>query len=173
MQLVIGSIGRAHGVRGEAVVHITTDDPEGRFVAGSVLVTDPATAGPLTIEAVRRHTSSGANRLLVTFEGVHDRDQAERLRGVKLLVDAAEVAPTGDPDEFHDFELVGLAVHLADGEHIGEVTRVNHGPGGDMLIVKRPDGRDTFIPFVKAIVPDVDIAGGRIMITPPDGLLDL
>jgi 16S rRNA processing protein RimM len=172
-QLVIGSIVRAHGVRGEVVIYVTTDDPEDRYVAGSVLVTDPATAGPLTIEAARPYTAGGRPQMLVTFDGVLDRDTAERLRGVKLLVDAGDVAPPDDPDEFHDFALVGLAVELTDGEKVGEIIRVSHGPGADMLIVARPDGRQTLIPFVKVIVPDVDLAAGRVVITPPEGLLDL
>jgi 16S rRNA processing protein RimM len=201
MQLVIGSIVRAHGVRGEVVVAVMTDEPQDRYVVGSVLETDPATAGPLTIEGLRVHTSSGVDRLLVAFEGVDDRDAAERLRGVKLLVDADDIEPSDDPDEFHDFQLIGLAVHVgeapagkapaaeapaaaegertgeapavAEGERIGEIVRVDHGPGADMLIVARPDGRQTLVPFVTAIVPTVDIAAGRVVITPPDGLLDL
>jgi 16S rRNA processing protein RimM len=200
MQLVIGSVVRAHGVRGEVVVAVTTDEPQSRYVVGSVLETDPATAGPLTIEGLRVHTSSGVDRLLVAFEGVEDRDDAERLRGVKLLVDADDIEPSDDPDEFHDFQLIGLAVHVGEapvgqaaaaetpavgeaavpeaavpepGERIGEIVRVDHGPGADMLIVARPDGRQTLVPFVTAIVPTVDIAAGLVVITPPDGLLDL
>jgi 16S rRNA processing protein RimM len=183
MQLVIGSVVRAHGVRGEVVVAVTTDEPQDRYVVGSVLETDPATAGPLTIEGVRVHTSSGVDRLLVAFAGIDDRDAAERLRGVKLLVDADDIKPSDDPDEFHDFELIGLAVYLggapaaADGdpfgERIGEIVRVDHGPGADMLIVARPDGRRTLVPFVTAIVPTVDVGAGRVVITPPEGLLDL
>ncbi|HZD99642.1 MAG TPA: ribosome maturation factor RimM [Micromonosporaceae bacterium] len=195
MQLVIGSIVRAHGVRGEVVVAVTTDEPQDRYVVGSVLETDPATAGPLTIEGLRVHTSSGVDRLLVAFEGIEDRDAAERLRGVKLLIDADDIEPSDDPDEFHDFQLIGLAVHVgeapaagaktaagasagrapaaAEGERIGEIVRVDHGPGADMLVVARPDGRQTLVPFVTAIVPTVDIAAGRVVITPPDGLLDL
>jgi 16S rRNA processing protein RimM len=200
MQLVIGSIVRAHGVRGEVVVAVTTDEPQDRYVAGSVLETDPATSGPLTIEGLRVHTSSGVDRLLITFDGVDDRDAAERLRGVKLLVDADDIEPSDDPDEFHDFQLIGLAVHVGSanaansgevgtasaasagdnrgtadlaGERIGEIVRVDHGPGADMLIVARPDGRQTLVPFVSAIVPTVDVAAGRVVITPPDGLLDL
>ena len=171
--VVVGSVVRAHGIRGEVVVYVTTDEPEDRFVAGSVLVTDPAAAGPLTIETIRTHTSSGTDRLLIGFDGVTDRDTAERLRGVKLLVDAGEIAPPDDPDEFHDFQLVGLSVQLPDGEPVGTITRINHGPGADMLIVKRPDGRESLIPFVTAIVPTVDLAAGRVVITPPEGLLEL
>ncbi len=121
MQLVIGSVVRAHGVRGEVVVAVTTDEPQDRYVVGSVLETDPATAGPLTIEGLRVHTSSGVDRLLVAFEGVEDRDAAERLRGVKLLVDAADIEPSDDPDEFHDFQLIGLAVHVGEAPPVGDV----------------------------------------------------
>ncbi|HEY2793329.1 MAG TPA: ribosome maturation factor RimM, partial [Micromonosporaceae bacterium] len=120
-QLIIGSIVRAHGVRGEIVVYVTTDEPEERYVAGSVLNTDPATAGPLTIEAVRVYTAGGRPQMLVTFDGIYDRDTAERLRGVKLLLDAGDVKPSDDPDEFHDFQLVGLDVVLASGEVVGQI----------------------------------------------------
>jgi 16S rRNA processing protein RimM len=175
MQLVIGSIVRAHGIRGEVVVRVTTDEPQDRFKVGSVLDADPASAGPLHIEGLRVHTSSGIDALLVAFEGVLDRDSAERLRGVKLLVDSSTVSVPDDPNEFHDFQLVGLSVRVGDaaGENVGEIVRVNHGPGADMLIVARPDSRQTLIPFVKAIVPVVDVAAGHVVITPPDGLLDL
>ncbi|HEY7173820.1 MAG TPA: ribosome maturation factor RimM, partial [Micromonosporaceae bacterium] len=157
------------------VVAVTTDEPASRYVVGSVLATDPAASGPLTIEGLRVHTSSGTDRLLVAFEGVDDRDAAERLRGVRLLVDATDVPLSDDPDEFHDFQLIGLAVRVgtADGEPVGEIVRVDHGPGADMLIVARPDGRQSLVPFVSAIVPTVDVTGGYVVITPPDGLLDL
>ncbi len=165
---------RAHGIRGEVVIYVTTDEPEDRFAVGSVLATDPTAAGPLTVESMRVHTSSGADRLLIGFDGIDDRDAAERLRGVKLLVDPGSIAPTDDPDEFHDFQLIGLPVELAaSGEQVGQIARVSHGPGADMLIVGRPDGRQTLIPFVKAIVPVVDLDAGRVAITPPEGLLDL
>jgi len=175
MDLVVGSVVRAHGVRGEVVVAVTTDEPQERYVVGSVLATDPKASGPLTIEGLRVHTSSGADRLLVAFEGVEDRDAAERLRGVKLLVESGDIAPPEDPDEFHDFQLIGLAVHVGapDGDRVGEIVRVDHGPGADMLIVDRPDGRQTLIPFVAAIVPTVDVMAGHVVVTPPDGLLDL
>lgn len=173
LTVAIGTIARAHGVRGEVAVYVTTDEPEDRFVVGSALRTDPATAGPLRIETMRVHTSSGGDRLLIGFEGVADRDAAERLRGVKLLVEAKDIAPTGDPDTFHDFQLVGLGVHLGNGEKVGEIIRVTHGPGADMLVVARDGGRRSLVPFVTAIVPDVDLAAGRVTITPPEGLLDL
>ncbi len=173
MQLIVGRILRPHGVRGEVVVEVTTDDPEQRYEPGSVLATEPGSAGPLVIEGVRPHQG----RLLVTFEGVEDREQADELRGVRLWVDSADLAPPEDPDEYHDFQLVGLAavdgrVETA-GDKLGEVVRVDHGPGHDMLVLRLVDGRQALVPFVRAIVPEVDVPGGRLVLTPPEGLLDL
>jgi 16S rRNA processing protein RimM len=169
MQLVVGVIARPHGVRGEVVVNVMTDEPAARYVVGIALATDPPDAGPLTIESVRPHQG----RLLVAFAGVLDRNGAQDLRGVKLCVDSAEVPAPEDPDEFSDFQLVGLAAVGEDGQRLGEVVRVNHGPGADLLVLRLPDGRDALVPFVKAIVPEVDLAEGRMVLTPPGGLLDL
>jgi 16S rRNA processing protein RimM len=169
MQLVIGQIVRPHGIRGEVVVVVTTDEPGSRYVAGSALMTDPAPAGPLTIEAVRPHQG----RLIVAFDGILDRDAADALRGVKLCVDSADLATPTDPDEFHDFQLVGLAAVDGSGADLGEVVGVEHGPATDLLVLRRPDGRRALVPFVKAIVPTVDLSAGRMVLTPPEGLLDL
>jgi len=169
MQLVVGRILRPHGLRGEVVVDVRTDSPAERFAVGSVLQTDPAAAGPLTVEDVRPHQG----RLLVTFEGVADRDVADNLRGVLICVDSASVPAPEDPDEFNDHELVGLRAEMTTGEHIGDVVRIEHAPASDLLIVRRPDGRNALVPFVRAIVAEVDVAGGRVVVTPPDGLLDL
>ena len=78
-----------------------------------------------------------------------------------------------DPDEFHDHQLVGLRAESADGEVIGEVVRIEHAPGHDLLVVRLPDGREGLVPFVRAIVPTVDVAGGRVVLTPPDGLFEV
>jgi 16S rRNA processing protein RimM len=183
MLLTVGQILRAHGVRGEVTVDVRTDEPAERFAVGSVLVTDstavrrlaavPAGAwqvpAELTVETVRPHQG----RLLVVFVGVYDRNLAEDLRGVLLCVDSAGVAASDDPDEFNDHELVGLAAVDAGGEPLGEVVRVDHAPASDLLVVRRPDGRIALVPFVKAIVPEVDLAAGRVVLTPPEGLLDL
>nr|MDT0661498.1 ribosome maturation factor RimM [Micromonospora sp. DSM 115978] len=192
MLLIVGRIGRPHGVRGEVSVEVRTDEPQDRFAVGSVLVTDPTavvaarpavaagSAPPdlgtrvrvperLTVEATRWHQG----RLLVFFEGVADRDVAEVLRGVLLCVDSAEIEPPADPDEFNDHQLVGLTAVTPAGEPLGEVTRVDHAPASDLLVLRRPEGRTALIPFVKAIVPEVDLAGGRVVVDPPAGLLDL
>jgi 16S rRNA processing protein RimM len=156
-------------VRGEVVVEIHTDSPDERFAVGSVLDTDPANAGPLRISEVRPHQG----RLLVLFDGYADRDVSDALRGVSLLVDSATVPDPTDPDEFHDHQLVGLRAVDGAGEPVGTVLRVEHAPGNDLLVVGRPDGRQALVPFVKAIVPEVDVPGGRVVLTPPEGLLEL
>jgi 16S rRNA processing protein RimM len=170
--LLVGVVVRPHGLSGELVVEVRTDAPEERFAPGAVLtrrLPGGVDAGRLTVEAARPHSG----RLLVRFVEAADRDAAEALRGSRLLVDAATLPPTGDPDEFHVHQLEGLAVELADGTAVGTVREVSHGPGGELLVVARPDLPDALVPFVRAIVPTVDLAGGRVVLTPPDGLLDL
>lgn len=231
MQLVVGRVTRPHGVRGEVSVEVRTDDPDLRFAVGRVMATDPAAAGPLTVESVRWHSG----RLLIQFAGIADRNQAEELRGTWLTLDSAEVGSTGDPDEFHDHELIGLAVVTTLGEPVGRVTDVRHfgqdllvidpaparspaapeagaaeagpaeigaaeigaaetgpagpgpvptgpaqagrGPGGPARAARAQPGNglgsELLVPFVAAIVPEVDVAAGRLVIDPPPGLLEL
>jgi 16S rRNA processing protein RimM len=175
MLLVAGQIVRPHGIRGEVVVDVRTDEPDERFAAGSVLVTDltdPAerrVPAVLTVEAARPHLG----RLIVQFDGVYDRDLADELRGVLLCVDSADLPRSDDPDEFHDHELVGLTAVDTDGASLGEVVAVDHAPASELLVVRLNDGRRTLVPFVSAIVPEVDLAGRRVVLTPPEGLFDL
>ncbi|HSV64555.1 MAG TPA: ribosome maturation factor RimM [Mycobacteriales bacterium] len=169
MQLVVGRVGRPHGIRGEVSVEVRTDDPEVRFAAGSVLATDPSARGPLTVE--RWHWHSG--RLLLTFAGVTSREAAEALRDTLLVVDSADLPVLADPDEFYDHELVGLRAELADGVPLGTVAEVVHAPAGDLLAIERLAGGELLVPFLAAMVPVVDVAGGRVVVEPPDGLLDL
>jgi 16S rRNA processing protein RimM len=109
--------------------------------------------------------------LLVRFAGIDDRTAAETLRGVLLLIDSADVPPSEDPDEFHDHELIGLAAVGAGGEAFGEIVDVEH-HGQDLLVLRRPDGSDALVPFVRAIVTDVDVPAGRIVLDPPPGLFE-
>lgn len=166
MQLVIGRIGRPHGLRGDVSVEVRTDDPERRFAPGTAVATDPASAGPLVIESRRWH--SGV--LLVRFEGVNDRNRAEDLRGTTLVIDSADIPPSDDPDEFYDHQLIGLAVVTPDGERVGEVSDVLH-HGQDLLVVRR-SGAEVYVPFVKALVPVVDLDKGVLVVDGPAGLLD-
>ena len=176
MQVTVGRIGRAHGVRGDVVVGVRTDEPELRFAPGSRLDTDPVGAGPLTVAGYRWHSGD----LLVRFTGISDRDAAAELGGTWLLVDSAALAALDDPDEFRDGDLVGLSVRTVDGTVVGTVADVLH-HGQDVLAID-PVGaagaagaraEQILIPFVKAIVPEVDIVGGVLVIDPPEGLLNL
>ena len=169
MRLIVGRVARAHGVGGEVAVDVRTDDPDGRFAAGRVIETDPGARGPLTVESTRWHSG----RLLVRFAGVTDRTVAESLRGTLLVADSATSAAPADDDEFWDHDLVGLRAQTGDGVDLGVVKEVMHPPGAPLLAVRRPDGTELLLPFVRAIVPTVDVAGGRVVVTPPDGLLEL
>jgi 16S rRNA processing protein RimM len=189
--LVVGRIVRPHGLRGEVSVEIRTDAPGHRFAVGSVLGTDPAAAGPLTVAGARWHTS----HLLIRFAGIADRDQADPLRGVWLTVDPADVPPPEDDDEFYDHQLVGLTVVTVSGEPVGAVTDVLH-HGQDLLVIQpvpeNPAGQqaaggdevgepvaagprrgEMLVPFVAAIAVEVDLAAGKLVIDPPPGLLEL
>lgn len=168
MDLVVGRIAKAHGIGGDVSVDVRTDDPEHRYAVGATLITDPVGAGPLTVERVRWHSG----RLLVRFAGIADRAAAEGLRGTLLVADSATSVDTGDEDDYWDHQLVGLAA-VVDDAVIGEVVEVLHPPGPDLLVVRRPDSGDVMIPFVRAIVPTVDLAAGRLVVTPPEGLLEL
>jgi 16S rRNA processing protein RimM len=167
MQVTVGRIGRPHGIRGAVVVGVRTDEPELRFAVGSRLDTDGPDVGPLTVAA--RRWQSG--ELVVMFEGITDRNAAGELRGTWLTVDSSTLAPTGDPDEFRDHELVGLAVRTVDGTDVGVVEDVLH-HGQDLLAVRAASGQ-ILVPFVRAIVTEVNVEAGVLVIDPPPGLLDL
>ena len=170
MQLVVGRVGRPHGLRGEVTVEVRTDDPDRRFAAGSGLATDPAARGPLTVAGSRWHSG----RLLVRFAGVEDRNAAEELRDTLLAIDSDELEPLEDPRVFYDHDLIGLQVVTAAGEPVGAVSDVLH-HGQDLLVIEGTgprSGAEILVPFVAAIVPEVDVAAGRIVIDPPPGLLD-
>jgi 16S rRNA processing protein RimM len=166
VQLVVARIGRAHGVLGEATVEVRTDQPEDRFFIGSVLATEPVSFGPLTISSVRDHNGT----LLLGFQGVSDRNEIEKLRNVLLLADV-DIEADSTEDDFHVQQLLQCEVSTEDGAVIGKVTDVINLPGQDVLAVSYND-REVLIPFVKAIVPIVDIKNRKIVIVPPLGLLD-
>ncbi len=167
MEFVVARVGKPHGIRGELSVEIRTDDPDRRFGPGVRLRTDPAEAGPLTVQTVRDHNG----RLLLTFDEVPDRTAAEGLRGVLLLAEVDE-SEGGEPDAWYDHQLVGLSARLIDGSDAGEVIGVEHGAAQDLLVLRLPDGRTARVPFVTALVPEVDIGAGVVVLDPPGGLLD-
>jgi 16S rRNA processing protein RimM len=171
VEVVIGRIGKPHGLRGEVTVEVRTDEPERRFVAGTSLTAEPprGSASGLTrleIESLRWHQST----LLVKFSELADRSAAEGARGTLLLAHLDPAETPEDPDEFYDHQLVGLRVEDLAGAVIGEVSGVVHG-AQDLLQVTASDGRATLVPFVAALVPEVDLAGGRVVVADRPGLV--
>jgi 16S rRNA processing protein RimM len=168
--LLAGVVVRVHGLHGEVVIDLHTDAPQERFAPGSALTArrpgEPDRV--LTVESSRPHSG----RLLVRFVEAPDRTAAESLRGTRLLVAASSAPPPDDPDEFHVHQLEGLRAELEDGTVVGTVGDVLHGPGGELLVVVRDGAPDALVPFVRAIVPTVDLDSGRVVLTPPEGLLD-
>lgn len=172
IEITVGVITRAHGVRGEVVVDLRTDEPERRLAAGCVLRADqrPArgAAGPSTFTVVRTRDHQG--RLLVTFAEITDRTVAEACRGVRLVADVPADERPADDEEYYDRQLVGLGV-LVDGEPIGTVRAVLHLPAQDVLEIAT--GSDVrLVPFVSELVPDVDLDRGHVVVAPVAGLLD-
>ncbi|WP_313404565.1 ribosome maturation factor RimM [Aeromicrobium sp.] len=163
MRVVVGRIGRAHGIRGDLSVDPRTDEPERRFAPGSsVLCRD----GVLTIAAAREHSG----KLLVTFAEVPDRTAAEQLHGALLEI---EIDPDEVPDEddaFYDHQLEGLKV-MVDGTERGTVLEVLHLPAHDSLLLA-VDGRRVQVPFVEALVPEVDLESGTVTVADRPGLLN-
>jgi 16S rRNA processing protein RimM len=172
VELVVGRIVKAHGITGEVVVEVRTDDPGGRFARGKTLrgrASRGGTQRDFVVDAVREH----GGRLLVRLAGVADRDAADALRGTLFLVDSDDLPPISEPDEYYDHQLEGLSVRTVDGAGVGTVAEVLHTAAGELLSVKTPEGAEVLVPFVTAIVPTVSLADGVIEIDPPDGLLDL
>ncbi len=167
--MVVGRIGRAHGIHGLVSVDVRTDEPERRFAPGTVLDTEPPDRGPLTVQGGREHSG----RLLLELAGVEDRSAAEALRGTELVVDVDADERPDDPEEWYDHQLVGLTAQSADGSPYGTVTEVVHLPMQDLLAVATAGGQEVLVPFVAALVPEVDLAGGRVVLDPPAGLFEL
>ena len=174
MLVVVGRIGRPHGVKGAATIEVRTDEPDKRVAAGARLLTDSGL--DLTVASATWHSG----RLLVTFEGFEDRSAVEQLRNVLVSVDRPADERPEDPEEFYDSDLEGCEVVVNGGDSdgdpsgaaIGVVREVSHLPGQDLLVVVTPDEREVLIPFVSAFVPQVDVSAKRIVITPPEGLLE-
>ena len=182
MDLVVARIGKPHSLKGEVTVQLHTDDPRARFVPGVAFTTraTPGTGVPrsLTLRSARLHNGTW----LLAFDEVPDRTGAESLRGTQLVADvggagegdAAGTEVAGDDEEgWYEDQLVGLEVVLTDGTRVGAVSALELGAAQDLLVVALDAGHTGYVPFVEAIVPTVDVVGGRVVIDPPAGLLDL
>jgi 16S rRNA processing protein RimM len=172
IEVVVGRIGKPHGIRGEVTVDVRTDEPERRFAPGAVLLARPPAGShsahaTLTVESSRWHQTT----LLVAFAEVPDRAAAEAARGIVLATAVDPAESPDDPDEFYDHQLVGLVAYDEQGVRLGEVTAVVHGGAQDLLTIRTPDTRDTLVPFVRALVPEVDLARGRVVVADRPGLV--
>nr|WP_307792947.1 ribosome maturation factor RimM [Glycomyces sp. NEAU-S30] len=164
--MVVGRIVRPHGLRGEVVVEVRTDDPESRFRPGAEYSTKN---GPMKAVTVRWHQG----RPMIGFEGVTDRNKSETLRGILLSVDIADEELEPEDDEFHDALLIGLTVVDKEAGEVGTVSRIDHGAAYETLVVKRKGQTPALIPFVADMVEEVDAEAGVIKVDLPPGLLEL
>jgi len=172
VEVVVGRIGKPHGLRGEVTVDVRTDEPERRFARGSTLRAEPPAGSASSLRQVtvadsRWHQSV----LLVRLEEVPDRTAAESARGIVLHASIPADESPEDPDEFYDHQLVGLAAYDEHGTALGTVAGLVHGGAQDLLRITTPERREALVPFVKALVPHVDLAGGRVVIADRPGLV--
>lgn len=164
MRVVIGRIGRPHGIRGEVTVEPRTDEPDRRFASGCIVLTGDS-------HLVVEYSSWHGTRLIVKFEGVGDRGAAELLRGTVLEVDRGTDDRPDDPDEYYDTDLIGMRAVLSTGEDFGTVREILHLPGQDVVAIDRA-GTEVLLPFVQEFVPQVDLQSRQMTVEPPPGLVD-
>ncbi len=165
---VVGRIALAHGNRGHVIVDPVTDFPEERFKAGSVLhIRRDDAVEPLTVEDVRFHRG----RPIIGLAGIETMDAAEALAGreLRVSVEALQTLPSGS---FYHHDLVDCVVETPQGASIGRVTAVEGDAAGSRLIVQGPRG-EMLIPLVEGLCVAVDVQGKKIVVEPPEGLLDL
>lgn len=167
MQLQVARIGKPHGIRGEVTVQVLTDAPGDRFVPGTQFVVEPASAGPLTVESARWNKDI----LLLAFEEVETRNDAEALRGAKLYIETEEL-DEDDDEGWYEHELMGLDVRVGE-TVVGKVSGLHTMPVQDLLVVTDKDGKEILIPFVEQIVPEVNVAEKYVLVTPPAGLFEV
>jgi 16S rRNA processing protein RimM len=164
--VILGRIVAAHGIRGEVVLQSFTAEPQAI-----------ASYGPLDVVGSRRRVVIEALRpakagFIARLDGIGDRNAAEALKGAELAVARARL-PAAAADEVYHADLIGLAVRLKGGATIGRVRGVENYGAGDLLAVRlEPSGREVLLPFSRASVPEIDLAGGALVVDPPQGLLE-
>lgn len=166
MRLQVARIGKPHGIRGEVTVQVLTDAPEDRFAPGEVFEVEHPTFKTLTVEGARWNKEI----LLLAFAELLDRNAAETVRGAKLFIETEEVEDEGEG--WYEHELVDLEARV--GQNVlGKVSALRTGNVQDLLVVKTTDGEEVYVPFVESIVPEVNVEGGYILMTPPAGLFEI
>src|SRR6476620_737057 len=168
MQLQVARIGKPHGIRGEVTVQVLTDAPGDRFVPGTQFIVEPASAGPLTVFSARWNKDI----LLLAFDEIETRNEAETLRGAKLFIETDDIGVEDDDEGWYEHELVGLEVRVG-GNVVGKVSALHTLPVQDLLVVTTDDGKEVLIPFVEQIVPEVNVGEKYVLVTPPPGLFEV
>lgn len=161
MRLLVGRIGRAHGIHGEATIEVRTDNPEVRFAVGARVQTE--SRGDLVITSYRVHNGI----LLLGFENILDRNAVEKLRDTLLYTDVDIDAESEYEDDYHVLQLIGCTAFLESGKEFGTVSDVINLPGQDLLAINTPNG-EVLIPFVHQLVPVVDIKNKKMTVIPPE-----
>ena len=171
--LAVGLLKKPHGVKGDVVVYPLTDAPDQVFIKDRALVVLDKEGRPTGEELVVARARTYQRAWLVHFHGFEDRDALNNMREVYLGVAVGDARPLKE-GEFYLHELIGLAVELKDKTPVGQVTDVYEAPQGYLLGVKDgAGGKERLVPFTPGIVRRVDRAARRVVITPPDGLLEL
>ena len=166
-RVCMGVVGAPHGVRGAVRIKSFTDAPAAIASYGAL---EDESGQQFTLRIIG--SAKGDGMVIAALSGVADRDRAEALRGLRLYAPRAVLPPIGDDDEFYHADLVGLPAMLGDGAPLGTVIAVHDFGAGDMLEIERDAGPKVLVPFTRAVVPIVDVAGGRVVIDPPAGLID-
>ncbi len=161
MRLLVGRIGRAHGIHGEATVEVRTDNPEARFAIGARVQTE--SRGDLVVRSYRVHNGI----LLLGFENIVDRNSIEKLRDTLLYAEVDIDAESEYEDDYHVLQLIGCTAFLESGKEFGTVSDVINLPGQDLLAINTPTG-EVLIPFVHQLVPVVDVKNKKMTVIPPE-----
>jgi 16S rRNA processing protein RimM len=159
-QVCVARIGAAHGVRGAVKLWTFTEDPFAVTRYGPLATKDGARAFEVA------HAREGKGHLVATLKGVTSRNEAERLNGIELYV-ARSKLPATDADEYYHADLIGLAAVTTADEPLGKVIAIHNFGAGDIIEIAPPNGATMLLPFTNAVVPTVDIAGGRVVIELP------
>lgn len=160
-QICVARIGAAHGVRGEVKLWTFTEDPLAVKRYGPLVTKDGARQFEVT------HAREAKGHLVAALKGVATREDAERLNGVELYI-GREKLPATEEDEYYHADLIGLAAVTLAGEPLGRVIAIHNFGAGDIIEIAPPQGATMLLPFTNAVVPSVDLAGGRVVIELPD-----
>ncbi|MCB1499983.1 MAG: ribosome maturation factor RimM [Bauldia sp.] len=167
-RVVVARIGAAHGIKGEVRVKAYTGEPRDIAAYGPL---EAADGRHFEVTGLRPAAGPAPDMLVVRFKGIGDRNAAEALNGLELGVPRDRLPPAGE-DEYYHADLIGLDAVTCYGTALGTVTGVENYGAGDLLEIAPKRGETLLVPFTRAVVPEVDLAARRIVVDPPEGLID-